>query len=55
MLNGDTQIIAYVGYPTSILKFPMVDNSWFVKQDVNAGSPRRQGRWLRPPFPSPRS
>ena len=36
MLNGDTRIIAYVGYPTSIFKSPMVDNSWFVKQDVNA-------------------
>ena len=36
MLNGDTRIISYVGYPTSIFKSPMVDNSWFVKQDVNA-------------------
>jgi shikimate dehydrogenase len=36
MLNGDTRIIAHVGYPTSTFKSPMVYNPWFAKLGVNA-------------------
>jgi shikimate dehydrogenase len=36
MLNGDTKIIAHVGYPTSTFKSPMIYNPWFDKKGVNA-------------------
>jgi len=36
MLNGDTRIIAHVGYPTSTFKSPMIYNPWFEKEGVNA-------------------
>jgi shikimate dehydrogenase len=36
MLNGDTRIIAHVGYPTATFKSPMIYNPWFEKQGVNA-------------------
>ena len=29
MLNGDTRIIAHVGYPTTTFKSPMIYNPWF--------------------------
>jgi shikimate dehydrogenase len=35
MLNGDTRIIAHVGYPTSTFKSPMIYNPWFQKRGVN--------------------
>ena len=36
MLNGDTRIIAHIGYPTSAFKSPMIYNPWFEKRGVNA-------------------
>jgi shikimate dehydrogenase len=36
MLNGDTRIIAHVGYPTSTFKSPMIYNPWFETEGVNA-------------------
>jgi shikimate dehydrogenase len=36
MLNGDTKIIAHVGYPTSTFKSPMIYNPWFDKKGINA-------------------
>src|SRR5450631_1568030 len=36
MLNGDTKIIAHVGYPTSTFKSPMIYNPWFDKNGLNA-------------------
>src|SRR5271169_7035673 len=36
MLNGDTRIIAHVGYPTTTFKSPMIYNPWFEKRGVNA-------------------
>ena len=36
MLNGDTKIIAHVGYPTTTFKSPMIYNPWFEKHEVNA-------------------
>jgi shikimate dehydrogenase len=36
MINGDTQIIAHVGYPTTTFKSPMIYNPWFEKRGINA-------------------
>jgi shikimate dehydrogenase len=36
MLNGDTKIIAHVGYPTTTFKSPMIYNPWFERHGVNA-------------------
>jgi len=36
MLNGATQIIAHVGYPTTTFKSPMIYNPWFEKCGINA-------------------
>jgi shikimate dehydrogenase len=36
MLNGDTQIIAHVGYPTTTFKSPMIYNPWFERHGINA-------------------
>ena len=36
MLNGDTKIIAHVGYPTTTFKSPMIYNPWFDSRGINA-------------------
>lgn len=36
MINGNTQIIAHIGYPTHAFKSPMIYNPWFEKAGVNA-------------------
>jgi shikimate dehydrogenase len=36
MLNGDTKIIAHLGYPTTTFKSPMIYNPWFERRGVNA-------------------
>jgi shikimate dehydrogenase len=36
MLNGDTKIIAHVGYPTTTFKSSMIYNPWFAKHGINA-------------------
>jgi shikimate dehydrogenase len=36
MINGNTEIIAHIGYPTHAFKAPMIYNPWFVKAGVNA-------------------
>jgi shikimate dehydrogenase len=36
MLNGDTKIIAHIGYPTTPFKSTMIYNPWFHKHGVNA-------------------
>ncbi len=36
MLNGDTRIIAHVGYPTTTFKSPMIYNPWFDRRAINA-------------------
>jgi shikimate dehydrogenase len=35
MLNGDTKIIAHIGYPTTF-KSPLIYNPWFEKHGINA-------------------
>jgi shikimate dehydrogenase len=36
MLNGDTKIIAHIGYPTTAFKSTMIYNPWFQKRGINA-------------------
>ena len=36
MLNGDTSLIAHVGYPTTTFKSPMIYNPWFAARGLNA-------------------
>ena len=36
MINGDTEIIAHVGYPTTTFKSPMIYNPWFARRGLNA-------------------
>jgi len=36
MLDGDTRIIAHVGYPTTTFKSPLIYNPWFASRSVNA-------------------
>ena len=36
MLNGDTKLIAHVGYPTTTFKSPMIYNPWFDARGINA-------------------
>ena len=36
MLNGDTKIIAHIGYPTTTFKSSMIYNPWFERHGVNA-------------------
>ena len=35
-INGHTEIIAHIGYPTHAFKAPMIYNPWFEKAGVNA-------------------
>lgn len=35
-INGNTEIIAHIGYPTHAFKAPMIYNPWFEKAGVNA-------------------
>ena len=36
MINGNTEIIAHIGFPTDSFKSPMIYNPWFEKAGVNA-------------------
>ena len=36
MIDGNTEIIAHIGYPTHAFKAPMIYNPWFEKAGVNA-------------------
>jgi shikimate dehydrogenase len=36
MINGDTGLIAHIGYPTTTFKSPMIYNPWFESRRVNA-------------------
>ncbi len=35
MINGNTELIAHIGYPTHAFKAPMIYNPWFEKAGVN--------------------
>lgn len=36
MINGNTLLIAHLGYPTGAFKAPMIYNPWFEKQGIDA-------------------
>lgn len=36
MINGNTTLIAHIGYPTSTFKSPMIYNPWFEKHGIDA-------------------
>jgi shikimate dehydrogenase len=36
MINGNTEIVAHIGFPTHAFKAPMIYNPWFEKTGVNA-------------------
>ncbi len=36
MINGNTELIAHIGYPTHTFKSPMIYNPWFEKHGINA-------------------
>lgn len=36
MINGNTEFIAHIGFPTHAFKAPMIYNPWFEKQGINA-------------------
>ena len=36
MMNGDTKLIAHVGYPTTTFKSSMIYNPWFDGHGINA-------------------
>ncbi len=36
LINGNTEIIAHIGFPTHAFKAPMIYNPWFEKAGVNA-------------------
>ncbi|MDB5928333.1 MAG: shikimate dehydrogenase [Polaromonas sp.] len=36
MINGNTELIAHIGFPTHAFKAPMIYNPWFEKSGVNA-------------------
>jgi shikimate dehydrogenase len=36
MLNGDTRILAHIGYPTTTFKSPLIYNPWFERRGINA-------------------
>jgi shikimate dehydrogenase len=36
MINGNTQLIAHIGYPTTTFKSPMIYNPWFDRRKINA-------------------
>jgi len=36
IINGNTELIAHIGFPTHAFKAPMIYNPWFEKCKVNA-------------------
>ncbi|HXW19598.1 MAG TPA: shikimate dehydrogenase [Roseiarcus sp.] len=36
MINGNTRLIAHIGYPTTTFKSPMIYNPWFDRRGINA-------------------
>jgi shikimate dehydrogenase len=36
MIDGDTKLIAHIGYPTATFKAPLIYNPWFRRRGINA-------------------
>ena len=36
MIDGDTKLIAHIGYPTASFRAPSIYNPWFRRRGINA-------------------
>ena len=36
MIDGDTKLIAHIGYPTASFRAPSIYNPWFARRGINA-------------------
>ena len=36
MIDGDTKLIAHIGYPTATFRAPTIYNPWFRRRGINA-------------------
>jgi shikimate dehydrogenase len=36
MIDGDTKLIAHIGYPTATFRAPLIYNPWFARHGINA-------------------
>jgi shikimate dehydrogenase len=36
MIDGDTKLIAHIGYPTATFRAPLIYNPWFARHEINA-------------------
>ena len=36
MIDGDTKLIAHIGYPTATFRAPTIYNPWFARHEINA-------------------
>ena len=36
MIDGDTKLIAHIGYPTATFRAPLIYNPWFARHRINA-------------------
>jgi shikimate dehydrogenase len=36
MIDGDTKLIAHIGYPTTTIRAPLIYNPWFRRRGINA-------------------
>jgi hypothetical protein len=36
MIDGDTKLIAHIGYPTATFRAPLIYNPWFRRRGINA-------------------
>src|SRR6202044_1313881 len=36
MIDGDTKLIAHIGYPTASFRAPSIYNPWFARHGINA-------------------
>ena len=35
MIDGDTRLIAHIGYPTASFRAPSIYNPWFARRGIN--------------------
>ena len=35
MIDGDTKLIAHIGYPTASFRAPSIYNPWFARRGIN--------------------
>ena len=49
MINGNTELIAHIGYPTHTFKSPMIYNPYFAEAGINAvaSTPDDMARFIK--------